>query len=76
MTYIHSGDDYGRTTQRYIIQYQELVHTFIWYRSNKLVTKQFAFKNKSSWTYYHARKIAKMLKDLGYLLVEVMPCNS
>ena len=74
MTCIHSGDDYGRTTKRYIIQYQEL--TFTWYGRNKLVTKQFAFKNKSSWTYYHAHKIAKMLKDLSYLLVEVVPCNS
>jgi hypothetical protein len=74
MTCIHSGDDYGRTTQRYIIQYQEL--TFTWYDNSKLVTKQFAFKNKSSWTYYHAHKVAKMLKDLGYLLVEVVPCNS
>jgi hypothetical protein len=74
MTCTHSGDDYGRTTQRYIIQYSELTST--WYGSNKLVAKQFAFKNKSSWTYYHARKVAKMLKDLGYLLVEVVPCNS
>jgi hypothetical protein len=74
MTCIHSGDDYGRTTQRYIIRYCEPLST--WCGSNKLVTKQFAFKNKSSWTYYHARKVAKMLKDLGYLLVEVVPCNS
>lgn len=74
MTCIHSSDDYGRTTPRYIIQYSELVST--WYGGRKIITKQFTFKNKSSWTYYHARKIANMLKDQGYLLVEVVPCNS
>ena len=74
MTKIHPCDEYGRTAQRYTIRYKELHST--WYGGRKIITKQFAFKNKSSWTYYHARKIVKMLDNLGYKLVEIIPCRS